>query len=116
MQMVRFLQMAYHLASSWRLLKQDISPLSLHVEASMKINAINPRINTRRLDDAPRESYWIHDFRGMRPEPDVTYAFGHAYNHYHRYLSLLRSTFQEGRYRGITRTLRSVELTAFERY
>jgi len=82
----------------------------------MKINAINPRITTRRPDDAPRESYWIHDFRGMRPEPDVTYAFGHAYNHYHRYLSLLRSTFQEGWYRGISRTLESVEPTVCERY
>ncbi len=110
--------MAYHLASGGRLLKQDTLPLSLPVEASTKINAlaISYFETTGRPDGAPRESYQISDFRSMRPEHDVTYAFGHTYNHYHRCVSLLRSMFQESRYRGISRTPEPVELTVCERH
>jgi hypothetical protein len=91
--MVRSLQMACNLAGSWNLLKNNL-PLSLSVEASMKINAFSYFKTTRRSEDALRESYVISDFRGTRSEQDATYAFGHVYNHCHGYLSLLRSTFQ----------------------
>ena len=82
----------------------------------MKINAFSHFETTRRSEDAPRESYVISDFRGTRPEQDATYAFGHVYNHFHRYLSLLRSMLQRSRYRRISRTLQPVELTVCEPY
>ena len=112
-QMVRFLQVASNLASSWRMLKNNL-PTIATVEASMKINASGYIIIARRPDGAPREFHRINDFRGTRPEHDVTYALGHVYNHFHRYLSLLRSMFQRSRYRRISRTLHPVELTVCE--
>ena len=55
--------MACNLAGSWKLLKGNW-PLSLPVEASMKINAFSYSETARRPDDAPRESYRTDDFRG----------------------------------------------------
>ena len=103
---------ACNLAGSWRLRKN--LPFSLPVEASMKIAAFSYFETTRRPKDAPRESCSIYDFRGTRPEQDATYAFGHAYNHLHRYPSLLRSIFRKRRYRRTPRTLHPVELTVYE--
>ena len=60
-QMVRFLQVAYNLASSWRLLKNNL-PTIATVEASMKINASGYIIIARRPDGAPREFHRINDF------------------------------------------------------
>ena len=51
-----------------------------------------------------------------RSELDATYAFGHAYNHFHRCLFLLRSTLTRSRYRRIPRSLDPVELTICERH
>ena len=113
--MVRSLQMACNLAGSWNLLKNNL-PLSLPVEASMKINAFSYSETVKHLDDAPLESRSAYHFRGARPELDATYAFGHAYNHFHRCLFLLRSTLQRSRYRRIPRTLDPVELTICERH
>ncbi len=47
---------------------------------------------------------------------DATDAFGHTFSHYDRCLSLLRSTLQEGRYRRISRSLKSAEPTVCERF
>ena len=111
-QIIRSHYEACNLAGSRRLRKN--LPFYSPVEASMKINAFSYCETTRRSEDAPRESHVISDFRGTRPEQDATYAFGHVYNHFHRYLSLLLSMFQRSRYRRISRTLQPVELTVYE--
>ena len=113
-QIIRSHYEACNLAGSWRLRKN--LPFYSPVEASMKINAFSYSETVKHLDDAPLESRSAYHFRGARPELDATYAFGHAYNHFHRYPFLLRSRLQWSRYHRIPRTTDPVDRTDCERH
>jgi hypothetical protein len=116
-QMVRPLQMAgLQLGQQLDTQLENNLPPSSPVEASMKIDASSHYIYVGCPGTAPRKLHHISDFGELCYGRDVTDVFGHTFNHYHRCLSLLRSTLQEGKYHGISQPLEPVELTVCERH
>jgi hypothetical protein len=69
-----------------------------------------------RLSIASRTSDHFYDFAGQLGGQDGTDAFGHTLRRVYRCLSLDRSTVAASSYRGILRTLESIDLTVSERF